>query len=82
MSRKTLAWANKEMETFDCILGEEDVYDVYVAAAAIDIRPTIKGTVGGGNATSELSWAIPPPPYRPFAIRSVPHPAVETRHYS
>ena len=29
---------------FVCILGEEDVvYDVYVAAAAIDIRPT-KGT--------------------------------------
>jgi hypothetical protein len=63
MSRKTLAWANKEVETFLCILGEEDVvYDVYVAAAAIDIRPTIKGTVGGGNATSELSWAIPPLP--------------------
>ena len=41
MSRKTLAWANKK-ETFLCILGEEDVvYDVYVAAAAIDIRPTI-----------------------------------------
>ncbi|CAL8383900.1 unnamed protein product [Arctogadus glacialis] len=52
----------------------------YVAAAAIDIRPTTKGTVGSGNATSELSWAIPPPPYRIFAIRSVPHPAVETRH--
>ena len=81
MSRKTLAWANKEVETFVCILGEEDVvYDVYVAAAAIDIRPTTKGTVGSGNATSELSWAIPPPPYRTFAIRSVPHPAVETRH--
>ena len=58
MSRKTLAWANKEVETFLCILGEEDV--VYVAAAAIDIRPTIKGTVGGGNATSELSWANAP----------------------
>ncbi|CAL8251887.1 unnamed protein product [Boreogadus saida] len=70
-----------EVETFVCILGEEDVvYDVYVAAAAIDIRPTTKGTVGSGNATSELSWAIPPPPYRTFAIRSVPHPAVETRH--
>ena len=83
MSRKKLAWANKEVETFVCILAEEDVvYDVYVAAAAIDIRPTTKGTVGGGNATSELSWAIPPPPYRPFAIRSVPHPAVETRHKS
>ncbi|CAL8268023.1 unnamed protein product [Boreogadus saida] len=81
MSRKTLAWANKEVETFVCILGEEDVvYDVYVAAAVIDIRPTTKGTVGSGNATSELSWAIPPPPYRTFAIRSVPHPAVETRH--
>ena len=81
MSRKKLAWANKEVETFVCILGEEDVvYDVYVAAAAIDIRPTTKGTVGSGNATSELSWAIPPPPYRTFAIRSVPHPAVETRH--
>ena len=81
MSRKTLAWANKEVETFLCILGEEDVvYDVYVAAAAIDIRPTIKGTVGGGNATSELSWAIPPPPYRTEANRTVPHPAVETRH--
>ncbi|CAL8366154.1 unnamed protein product [Boreogadus saida] len=78
-----LAWANKEVETFVCILGEEDVvYDVYVAAAAIDIRPTTKGTVGSGNATSELSWAISPPPYRTFAIRSVPHPAVEKRHYS
>ncbi|CAL8237058.1 unnamed protein product, partial [Boreogadus saida] len=66
---KTLAWANKEVETFVCILGEEDVvYDVYVAAAAIDIRPTTKGTVGSGNATSELSWAISPPPYRTFAI--------------
>ncbi|CAL8394913.1 unnamed protein product [Boreogadus saida] len=44
MSRKKLAWANKEVETFVCILGEEDVvYDVYVAAAAIDIRPTTKG---------------------------------------
>ncbi|CAL8380132.1 unnamed protein product [Boreogadus saida] len=76
-----LAWANKEVETFVCILGEEDVvYDVYVAAAAIDIRPTTKGTVGSGNATSELSWAISPPPYRTFAIRSVPHPAVEKRH--
>ncbi|CAL8387425.1 unnamed protein product [Boreogadus saida] len=38
-----LAWANKEVEKFVCILGEEDVvYDVYVAAAAIDIRPTTK----------------------------------------
>ncbi|CAL8253720.1 unnamed protein product [Boreogadus saida] len=46
MSRKKLAWANKEVETFVCILGEEDVvYDVYVAAAAIDIRPTTKDTV-------------------------------------
>ncbi|CAL8349298.1 unnamed protein product [Boreogadus saida] len=79
--KSTLAWANKEVETFACILGEEDVvYDVYVAAAAIDIRPTTKGTVGSGNATSELSWAILPPPYRTFAIRSVPHPAVEKRH--
>ncbi|CAL8326213.1 unnamed protein product [Boreogadus saida] len=75
-----LAWANKEVETFVCILGEEDVvYDVYVAAAAIDIRPTTKSTVGSGNATSELSWAISPPPNRTFAIRSVPHPAVEKR---
>ncbi|CAL8399553.1 unnamed protein product [Boreogadus saida] len=41
-----LAWANKEVETFVCILGEEDVvYDVYVAAAAIDIRPTTKGAI-------------------------------------
>ncbi|CAL8256686.1 unnamed protein product [Boreogadus saida] len=53
MSRKKLAWANKEVETFVCILGEEDVvYDVYVAAAAIDIRPTTKDfmklqTMGG-----------------------------------
>jgi hypothetical protein len=62
---KTLAWANKEVETFVCILGEEEVvYDVYVAAAAIDFRPTRKGTVGSGNATSELSWDIPPPPYK------------------
>ncbi|CAL8350499.1 unnamed protein product [Boreogadus saida] len=43
MPRKKLAWANKEVETIVCILGEEDVvYDVYVAAAAIDIRPTTK----------------------------------------
>ncbi|CAL8390067.1 unnamed protein product [Boreogadus saida] len=43
MSRKKLAWANKELETFVCILGEEEVvYDVYVAAAAIDIRPTTR----------------------------------------
>ncbi|CAL8397708.1 unnamed protein product [Boreogadus saida] len=49
MSRKKLAWANKEVETFVCILGEEDVvYDVYVDAAAIDIRPTTKG--------DNLSW--------------------------
>ena len=71
MLRKTLAWATKE--AFVCIIGEEDVvYDVYVAAAAIDIRPTTKGTVGSGNATSELSWAIPPPPYRTEANRTVP----------
>ncbi|CAL8314478.1 unnamed protein product [Boreogadus saida] len=50
MSRKKLAWANKEVETFVCILGEEDVvYDVYVAAAAIDIRPTTKDDDGGGT---------------------------------
>ncbi|CAL8403246.1 unnamed protein product [Boreogadus saida] len=48
MSRKKLAWANKEVETFVCILGEEDVvYDVYVAAAAIDIRPTTKDNAKG-----------------------------------
>ena len=30
MSRQKLAWANKEVETFVCILGEEDVvYDVF-----------------------------------------------------
>ncbi|CAL8389340.1 unnamed protein product [Boreogadus saida] len=59
MLRKTLAWANKEVETFVCILGEEDVvYDVYVAAAAVDIRPTTKGTVGSGNATLELSVSV------------------------
>ena len=75
MSRKTLAWANKEVETFVCILAEEDVvYDVYVAAAAIDIRPTLKGTVGGGYATSELSWAITAPslPHLCEPIRSAP----------
>ncbi|CAL8383260.1 unnamed protein product [Boreogadus saida] len=49
MSRKKLAWANKEVETFVCILGEEDVvYDVYVAAAAIDIRPTTKDVPSKG----------------------------------
>ncbi|CAL8404307.1 unnamed protein product [Boreogadus saida] len=59
MSRKKLAWANKEVETFVCILGEEDVvYDVYVAAAAIDIRPTTKGE-GGEGASKEVSrWRI------------------------
>ncbi|CAL8301614.1 unnamed protein product [Boreogadus saida] len=72
---KTLAWANKEMETFVCILGEEDVvYDVYVAAAAIDIRPTTKGTVGSGYATSELSWAnrsLPTAPLRSDPFRTL-----------
>ncbi|CAL8298669.1 unnamed protein product [Boreogadus saida] len=72
---KTLAWANKEVETFVCILGEEDVvYDVYVAAAAIDIRPTTKGTVGSGNATSELSWAnrsLPTAPLRSDPFRTL-----------
>ena len=78
---KSLLGRTRRWRRFVCILGEEDVvYDVYVAAAAIDIRPTLKGTVGGGNATSELSWAILPPPYRTFANRTVPHPAVETRH--
>ena len=75
MSCKTLAWANKEVETFVCILGEEDVvYDVYVAAAAIDIRPTTKGTVGSGNATSELSWAnrsLPTAPLRSDPFRTL-----------
>ncbi|CAL8260895.1 unnamed protein product [Boreogadus saida] len=56
MSRKKLAWANKEVETSVCILGEEDVvYDVYVAAAAaIDIRPTTKGLV-----KDYMHWGIP-----------------------
>ncbi|CAL8380913.1 unnamed protein product [Boreogadus saida] len=75
MSRKKHAWANKEVETFVCILGEEDVvYDVYVAAAAIDIRPTTKGTVGSGNATSELSWAnrsLPTAPLRSDPFRTL-----------
>ncbi|CAL8387365.1 unnamed protein product [Boreogadus saida] len=75
MSRKKLAWANKEVETFVCILGEEDVvYDVYVDAAAIDIRPTTKGTVGSGNATSELSWAnrsLPTAPLRSDPFRTL-----------
>ncbi|CAL8283580.1 unnamed protein product [Boreogadus saida] len=75
MSRKKLAWANKEVEKFVCILGEEDVvYDVYVAAAAIDIRPTTKGTVGSGNATSELSWAnrsLPTAPLRSDPFRTL-----------
>ncbi|CAL8388344.1 unnamed protein product [Boreogadus saida] len=70
-----LAWANKEVETFVCILGEEDVvYDVYVAAAVIDIRPTTKGTVGSGNATSELSWAnrsLPTAPLRSNPFRTL-----------
>ncbi|CAL8378079.1 unnamed protein product [Boreogadus saida] len=75
MSRKKLAWANKEVETFIFILGEEDVvYDVYVAAAAIDIQPTTKGTVGSGNATSELSWAnrsLPTAPLRSDPFRTL-----------
>ncbi|CAL8237151.1 unnamed protein product [Boreogadus saida] len=50
-----LAWANKEVETFVCILGEEDVvYDVYVAAAAIDIRPTTKE----GWTAKEHVWRL------------------------
>ena len=40
MSRKTLAWANKEVESFVCILGEEDVvYDVYVRSCRGDRHP-------------------------------------------
>ncbi|CAL8234405.1 unnamed protein product [Boreogadus saida] len=47
---ESLLWANKEVETFVCILGEEDVvYDVYVAAAVIDIRPTTKGPMSNGG---------------------------------
>ncbi|CAL8382959.1 unnamed protein product [Boreogadus saida] len=63
MSRKKLAWANKEVETFVCILGEEDVvYDVYVAAAAIDIRPTTKGSPLGGPPTiPQVSYASTAP---------------------
>ena len=72
MSRKTLAWANKEVETFLCILGEEDVvYDVYVAAAAIDIRPTTKGTVGSDLGT-ELGYTAPSLPHLCDPIRSAP----------
>ncbi|CAL8377166.1 unnamed protein product [Boreogadus saida] len=57
MSRKKLAWANKEVETFVCILGEEDVvYDVYVAAAAIDIRPTTKvEMIWKSSSTNDLA---------------------------
>ncbi|CAL8344886.1 unnamed protein product [Boreogadus saida] len=69
MSRKKLAWANKEVETFVCILGEEDVvYDVYVAAAAIDIRPTTKAgkvsvafSVGADTSTMRPPGATRPP---------------------
>ncbi|CAL8311644.1 unnamed protein product [Boreogadus saida] len=77
MSRKKLAWANKEVETFVCILGEEDVvYDVYVAAAAIDIRPTTKGRdpitftrpapVYTGQA--QTLTCGPPPPQAGFGV--------------
>ncbi|CAL8253174.1 unnamed protein product [Boreogadus saida] len=63
MSRKKLAWVNKEVETFVCILGEEDVvYDVYVAAAAIDIRPTTKGAEWGTKIHRENSERPGPPP--------------------
>ncbi|CAL8234898.1 unnamed protein product [Boreogadus saida] len=72
MSRKKLAWANKEVETFVCILGEEDVvYDVYVAAAAIDIRPTTKDP--------DLDNAPPPPA---FSLTSGPSSANTPRHDS
>ncbi|CAL8253333.1 unnamed protein product [Boreogadus saida] len=58
---KTLAWANKEVETFVCILGEEDVvYDVYVAAAAIDIRPTTKAahSVSSSASQPQECWMV------------------------
>ncbi|CAL8337308.1 unnamed protein product [Boreogadus saida] len=71
----SVAVPKTEVETFVCILGEEDVvYDVYVAAAAIDIRPTTKGSVGSGNATSELSWAnrsLPTAPLRSDPFRTL-----------
>ncbi|CAL8340797.1 unnamed protein product [Boreogadus saida] len=58
MSRKKLAWANKEVETFVCILGEEDVvYDVYVAATAIDIRPTTKASMIPDNQSEPMFHA-------------------------
>ncbi|CAL8236855.1 unnamed protein product [Boreogadus saida] len=64
---KDLAWANKEVETFVCILGEEDVvYDVYVAAAAIDIRPTTKVT---HVRAKRSSWGL--------SLHSTEHTSVE-----
>ncbi|CAL8350086.1 unnamed protein product [Boreogadus saida] len=47
------------METFVCILGEEDVvYDVYVAAAAIDIRPTTKDKGCRENTTRKTTRLV------------------------
>ncbi|CAL8237951.1 unnamed protein product [Boreogadus saida] len=72
MSRKKLAWANKEVETFVCILGEEDVvYDVYVAAAAIDIRLTTK--VRYFPYTALLSIRLDTPPPLSLLSASPPH---------
>ncbi|CAL8334967.1 unnamed protein product [Boreogadus saida] len=73
MSRKKLAWANKEVETFVCILGEEDVvYDVYVAAAAIDIRPTTKvsGPITALAAASPRNFCLNPYSYDESCVSS------------
>ncbi|CAL8332741.1 unnamed protein product [Boreogadus saida] len=64
----SLARANKEVETFVCILGEAEdvVYDVYAAAVAIDIRPTTKAcaetTPGRTPPCPGSTWRPPTPP--------------------
>ncbi|CAL8398591.1 unnamed protein product [Boreogadus saida] len=74
MPRKTLAWANKEVETFLCILGEEDVQ-----SCRGDRHPAYhKGYCRRWKL--DLGTELPPPPYWTEANRTVPHPAVETRH--
>ena len=103
MSRKTLAWANKEVETFrndfhgssllnvsrasfplfllSSLHCRADMMSRCFGSCRCDRHPTYrKGTVGGGNATSELSWAKLPPPYRTEVNRTERHPPVEKHH--
>ena len=74
MSRKTLAWANKEVETFVCILGEEDVvYDVLRSCRG-DRHPAYhKGYCRQWKRDlgTELGYTAPTAPLRTESFRAL-----------